>query len=214
MPNQFDWKLYARKLRWVEAVLARRRGSVRARFLEKVLPKGGIGAEIGVYKGHFTRFILDAAAPEQLHLIDPWYLLGERWDWADGNRSTIDALVGVLRSYATELTCGRAVLHVDYDLDLLPTFPDHFFDWVYLDSSHDYEHSAKELELLATKVKAGGVIAGDDWQTDPAHVHHGVCRAVREFIAREPYDLMYANDLDKQWAIRRSDGHPTDANTR
>ena len=214
MPNHFDWKPYAKKLSRVEAALARRRGSVRARFLAEVIPKGGIGAEIGVYKGHFTRFLLDGAAPEQLHLIDPWYLLGETWEWADGNQSTIDALVGVLRSYAIELIGGRAVLHVGYDLDVLPTFPDHFFDWVYLDSSHEYEHSVRELELLAMKVKAGGVIAGDDWQTDPAHVHHGVCRAVRELIAREPYDLMYANDTDKQWAIRRGDGHPGNADTR
>jgi hypothetical protein len=213
MSHHFDWKTYARKLNSVEALLARRRGSIRAKFLEQMIPKGGVGAELGVYKGHFTRFILDVVAPERLHLIDPWYLLGERWEWADGNQSTIEALAGILRAYAAELTCGRAILHVGYDLEVLRTFPDAYFDWVYLDTSHDYGHSVEELELLAVKVNASGVIAGDDWQTDPAHVHHGVCRAVREFIAYEPYDLLYADDTDKQWAIRRRAGRPSDART-
>ena len=178
MPRHFDWKTYARKLNSVEALLARRRDPLRAKFLEQMIPKGGVGAELGVYKGHFTRFILDVAAPERLHLIDPWYLLGERWEWAYGNRSTIEALVGILRTYAAELTCGRAILHIGDDLEVLLTFPDRYFDWVYLDTSHSYGHSVKELELLGVKVKAGGVITGDDWQTDPAHIHHGVCRAV------------------------------------
>jgi hypothetical protein len=211
MPHHFDWKTYARKLNSVEALLARRRDSLRAKFLEQMIPKGGVGAELGVYKGHFTRTILDVVEPKRLHLIDPWYLLGERWEWAYGNQSTIEALVGVLRTCAAELICGRAILHVGDDLEILLTFPDHYFDWVYLDTSHNYGHTVKELELLAVKVKAGGVIAGDDWQTDPAHVHHGVCRAVREFIAREPYDLMYADETDKQWAIRRRGERPADA---
>lgn len=203
MPPHLDVKSYARRLAPVETLLARRRGAVRANFLERTIPHGGIGAEIGVYKGHFTRFILDATAPAKLHLIDPWYLIGERWPWADGNKSTVDALARVLRTYAAELTCGRAILHVGYDLEVLATFQDDYFDWVYLDSTHDYEHSVDELELLARKVKAIGVIAGDDWQTDPAHVHHGVCRAVREFVGREHYELFYADDTNKQWAIRR-----------
>ena len=211
MPHHFDWKAYARKLNSVEALLARRRGSRRAKFLEQMIPKGGVGAELGVYKGHFTRFILDVVAPERLHLIDPWYLLGERWRWADGNQSTIEALVAILRTYAAELTCGTVILHVGDDLEVLLTFPDSYFDWVYLDTTHSYGHSVKELELLGVKVKAGGVIAGDDWQTDPAHIHHGVCSAVREFIAREPYDLIYANETDKQWAIRLRGERPADA---
>lgn len=203
MPHRFNWKTFAANLNSVEALLDRRRDSVRAKFLEQMIAKGGVGAELGVYKGRFTGIILDVVAPERLHLIDRWYLIGERWDWAYGNQSTIDALVGILHTYAAELISGRAILHVGDDLEVLRTFPDRYFDWVYLDTSHDYDHSVEELGLLKLKVKAGGVIAGDDWQSDPAHVHHGVCRAVREFIAREPYELLYANDTDKQWAIRR-----------
>ena len=68
-------------------------------------------------------------------------------------------------------------------------FPDDFFDWVYLDTTHEYGHTRDELEILRTKVKPSGVIAGDDWHEDPAHLHHGVCRAVREFCDRYGWEL-------------------------
>lgn len=204
-----NWKTYATRLNSVEAALARRRRATRARFLEQTIPSGGVGAELGVYKGYFTRTLLDVLAPETIHLIDPWYVLGARWEWAFGDRSTVEALVGILRTYAPELTSGRAVLHIGDDTEVLRTFPDRYFDWVYLDTTHDYSHSCKELELLAVKVKTDGVIAGDDWQSDPTHVHHGVCRAVREFVECEPYELIYADDVNKQWAIRRLCESPT-----
>jgi hypothetical protein len=54
----------------------------RWRYLE-MLPNRGIGAEIGVFRGEFTRHILRVAQPRELHLIDGWWeLYGERYpDW-------------------------------------------------------------------------------------------------------------------------------------
>ena len=65
-----------------------------------------------------------------------------------------------------------------------------------------YDHTMKELQLLIRKVKPGGVIAGDDWQPEPDHPHHGVCRAVREFEADGELEIRYASGDDHQWAAR------------
>lgn len=175
---------------------------VRMPFVRETLPRGGIAAEIGVHKGFFTRVLLDIAAPARLHLIDPWYLVGREWTWGKGNRSTTEAVAGILRAYENELVRGQVVLNVADDLEILPTFPDGYFDWVYLDTSHRYEQTMKELHALRPKVKATGIIAGDDWRPDPTHMHHGACKAVREFVEQEPYELVYSNDRDGQWAIR------------
>ncbi len=51
-------------------------------------------------------------------------------------------------------------------------------------------------------MKPSGVIAGDDWVGDPDHPHHGVSRAVKEFVSERPYELVYADEADLQWAIR------------
>jgi hypothetical protein len=36
------------------------------------LPKGSVGAELGVAQGEFTRDILDRVDPSLLHLVDVW----------------------------------------------------------------------------------------------------------------------------------------------
>ena len=176
---------------------------VRVPFVHTVLPKGGVGAELGVFKGRFSPVLLRESQATCLHLIDPWYLLTPTWHWGRGDRSTVNALRRILKRWRPEIEAGRIKVHVGDDRQVLASFPDHCLDWVYLDSSHAYEHTAEELRLLHRTVKPGGVIAGDDWQPDPAHKHHGVHRAVTEFAAAEGYDVVYANESDQQWAITR-----------
>jgi hypothetical protein len=48
----------------------RRRGG--RRFLLGLLPRGSVGAEIGVWRGDFSAWILRTVRPARLHLIDPW----------------------------------------------------------------------------------------------------------------------------------------------
>lgn len=173
----------------------------RTRFIDTWVPKQSIGAEIGVHKGQFSRELMQVAQPSLLHLIDPWYMLGKEWKWAQGERSTVLALCGVLRRFEDDLVSGRVKLHVGFSWEVLSGFPDAYFDWVYLDSSHAYEHTMRELAILALKVKPEGIITGDDWRPD---AHPGLIRAVRDFVAREPFDLLHASENgDLQWAIRR-----------
>ena len=172
----------------------------RTRFIDAWVPKHAIGAEIGVHKGQFSRELLQVAQPSCLHLIDPWFMLGKEWKWAQGDRSTIAALTGILKRFENELVAGSVRLHIGFSWDVLAGFPDAYFDWVYLDSSHAYEHTLRELAVLARKVKPEGIITGDDWRPD---AHPGLIRAVRDFVAREPFDLLHASEnQDLQWAIR------------
>jgi SAM-dependent methyltransferase len=175
----------------------------RVRFLDTMLPKGGVGAEVGVHKGRFTPVLLEVARPRTLHIIDPWYRLGLAWDWGAGDRSTVNALIRIIRRHAPALAEGSLVLHIGDDLEILPRFPEASFDWLYIDSSHAYEHTGKELRIAARLVRPDGVIAGDDWRDDPAHPHYGVRRAVEEFAAASDFRLVYADDRDRQWALRR-----------
>jgi hypothetical protein len=147
---------------------------------------------------------MDHLRPSKLYLVDCWYLLvGREWHWGKGNRNVIDGLCQVLHTMEHELVSGRAVLIIDKDIDALRKMPDASLNWAYIDTSHQYDHTMEELELLKAKVTRGGVICGDDWREDPNHPHHGVCRAVREFLAREP--AMRGPEIDypsAQWLIR------------
>jgi hypothetical protein len=95
------------------------------------------------------------------------------------------------------------VLHVGYDLDVLPLFPDGYFDWVYLDTTHRRDDAYAELLALEAKVRGGGLVAGDDWYEDPRERHHGLSVAVHDFLQRSTFTLVYATRHDNQWATRK-----------
>lgn len=192
----------ARKFDLVQDVYEGRKVQLRRDSLQAAIPAGGVGAELGVHKGHLTPHLLRWLQPKKLYAVDPWYLLGARWEWAAGDKSTVNGLRRVLKALSRELGEGRAEVVVADDREWLAGLADGALDWVYVDSSHQYEHTLQELELLVKKVKPGGIIAGDDWQSDPSNRHHGVCKAVREFDAAGRIELFHSDDRTKQWAAR------------
>jgi len=181
----------------------RRQARVRIGVLEPLLAKGAVGAELGVFEGTFTKQLVERLRPQKLHLMDPWFRLSGEWDWAKGKPSTVEAVRHLLKIYKPQLAERSIEIHIDFDTEVLPRFDDHYFDWVYLDSSHQYEQTVRELQILSRKVKPAGVIAGDDWWTAPDHIHHGVCRAVREFVEATDYEFLLADETTVQWAIGR-----------
>lgn len=184
-------------------------GRPRRENVLKILPKDSVGAEIGVFKGEFTAHILRTVRPKELHLIDAWWLLyGEYYpDWGTytefGRLRTKDAYEHAKRVVARLDRRSATVFHIDDDVGCLEGFADSYFDWVYLDTSHEYAHTKKELAVLKLKVRRGGLISGDDWQTDPNHAHHGLCRAVMEFCQTGGWELVHSDSYG-QWCIRQA----------
>jgi len=177
----------------------------RSAFMRSVVKVGGVGAEIGVQKGFFTHAILQNAEPSRLHLIDPWYLLGGEWPWASASKSTTKALQNIIYWFRKELADKTVVLHIGLDDDVLPTFQDEYFDWVYLDTSHFYDDTKRELELLDRKVKPHGVILGDDWFSAPNHHFYGQYRAINEFVESKGYRFVAVDEPGHQWAICKAE---------
>lgn len=177
--------------------------------LLKTLPVGSVGAELGVFKGEFTKYLLKIARPKRLHLIDPWWKLhGEYYpDWEEytdfGKLKTSEAFEKAKRAvdkYDKKEVC---VFHIDDDLECLKEFQDNYFDWIYLDTSHKYDHTRKELEILKDKVKNDGLIMGHDYADNPNHIHHGVYKAVNEFCEKYNWKVIKLDHFC-QWCIKRS----------
>jgi hypothetical protein len=186
---------------------SRRLHSSREEVLE-ILPKESVGAELGVYRGEFSKHILRIVKPRELHLVDVWWLeYGEHYpNWGAysdfGRLSTKGAYeeaIGIVEEHGR----GRnIVVHVGYDLEYLEGLPDSHLDWAYVDTSHQYEHSKLELEILRKKVKRGGLIAGDDWHEDPTHIHYGLARAVKQFCAENKWEIVLLSNWG-QWVIQQ-----------
>jgi hypothetical protein len=95
--------------------------------------------------------------------------------------------------FAPEITEGTVTLHVGYSTERLVEFPDYYFDWVYIDSVHDYRITAQELAICKKKIRRGGIIAGHDYT--PGNiikpVCYGVVPAVQEFCVLNHWRFLY-----------------------
>jgi len=195
--------LYKRYIKWLiyrdNLKIINENNKVRGPLINKFLPKNKTGVELGVLLGNFSRTLLKYSNAKELHLVDLWYLFGSDWDWAGGNANTVDALVKVLKENKKEINERKIIVHVQDDLIFLNEKPDNYFDWVYIDSAHEYEHTIKELEILIKKVKINGIICGDDWRPDLTHRHHGVYKAVMEFVGKGHLEILYSSDQNLQW---------------
>lgn len=152
----------------------------RDAFLEK-LPKGGIVAEAGVDHGDFSARILAITKPAKLHLIDFW-----------GSKRYHAALQDHVRKrFADEIGSGQLQIDLGLSTEVLPKYPDAYFDWIYIDTDHGYRVTAAELAIARSKVKPGGVIAGHDYVTGnwDGGVRYGVVEAVHEFCVKHDWEL-------------------------
>jgi predicted O-methyltransferase YrrM len=147
------------------ALKAPRRHENRLRLLRD-MPRGGRCAEIGVWNGAFSQSILETTAPRELVLIDPWELLAEQEESAWTHKRHKDH--AFMKSMWDHVTgCYGALSHVQirkgFSQDVLASFEDGYFDWVYVDGNHRYDAVRADLRLAFQKVRPGGIIAGDDF---------------------------------------------------
>jgi len=157
---------------------------VATRFkLLKLLPANGTVAEVGVDEGNYSEKILALSNPRRLHLIDSWG--SERFGEEKFNK--------VAGRFKAELESGRVVINRGISYDELEKFPDAYLDWVYLDTSHTYEDTARELEVSRPKVKKDGLIAGHDYTTGniTMPLKYGVIQAVNEFCIEHDWEMIY-----------------------
>jgi hypothetical protein len=152
-----------------------------------LVPKGGVYAEIGVFKGEFARDLLRILEPTKLVLID--FFSGRTCSGdADGN--------GVRWTDMNE-EYNKIIAWNDTRLELqrgdsstmLNTYPDETFDMIYIDGDHSYGGCKKDLEVAYKKIKRGGWIMGHDYEMNMAKArtiyNFGVKRAVDEFCAEK-----------------------------
>lgn len=180
--------------------------SERRRFV-RWIPKGGVGCELGVFEGAFSELLISKARPKELHLIDAWWTkYGTRFqDWGlyskHGKMITYDAYERATKRVGRFRDKCKIQFHIGHAIDQLKQLPDAYFDWVYIDTTHSYEGTRAELETIKSKIKMDGIICGDDWNIDASHRHHGVYKAVNEFLQPNEFVVVYT-DSAHQWAIR------------
>lgn len=168
------------------------------------LPKGAICAEVGVFHGRNARNIIDICQPKTLFLIDMWQTINKKgsqkihpdevWEqyYCDICKLAVDnPSVKVLRMDS----CKASKL-----------FPDHYFDWIYIDAGHAYEDVTADLNCWSWKVKDNGLLCGHDYTDNEMTKQKGfgVKRAVDDFLFKTESKIEFISGESKatDYAIR------------
>jgi hypothetical protein len=179
----------------------------RREHLLQHFPKGGVGVEIGVAQGDYSAVILEAAQPDELHLIDPWShleegsdLLGAARMLAEVDRSDVfgappensegdEQFAAISARFQVD---PRVRFHRQYSYKAAAGFADGSFDFVYLDGNHQYEFVLRDLEDFSAKLKPGGLLFGHDYFEDSfaSAEHYGVVDAVNTFLKRSDFRFL------------------------
>jgi hypothetical protein len=119
-----------------------------------------VGVEIGVFKGQFSKTVLDQWQGK-LYMIDPWRPLGDEYEDASNHKNHTDAYERTMeniRGYE-----DRAIMIRSLAEDIVELFPDNSLDFIYIDANHAYEYVKQDIELWYPKLKKGGLFAGHDY---------------------------------------------------
>jgi hypothetical protein len=181
---------------------SRQKCFARYGVLKKYMKVGGVGAEIGVFKGAFIAWMM-LNKPSKLYLVDPWFRSGAKWEWAKGDQSTIRAFVNILQEFKYEIEHGVIEPRLEFSQEFFRLIPDNHLDWIYIDSTHGYNQTKLEIEFSLLKVKATGFIMGDDYTSDKEHPHYGVYRAVKEFEKDQKIKLL-VDGYSRQFVAQRT----------
>ena len=153
--------------------------------LLKLLPKGLVFAELGVFMGSYSEKILELAQPSKLYLID---IFGK------GQGHCMGLHTDDLSTYffiLTEKYKDNPKIHVikTTTKQFLTNIADNELEGVYIDAEHSYNAVKQDLALSFTKMKSGGYIMGHDYEREE------IKRAVSEFLIVTGLEIMYLTDI-------------------
>lgn len=161
----------------------------REELLEFVLPHNAICAEIGVWRGAFSKKIWDISKPKKLHLIDLWGDTPDLPAHLDvGEKTHFDNMNCVSRLFMKEIKAGNVILHQGMSVAVSQIFPANYFDWVYFDADHQYKSVLADHRNWSKVTKPTGFLSGHDYVIEKKD---RIVQAVLEFCAESDWKILY-----------------------
>ncbi len=133
------------------------------------LPKGGIGAEIGVSSGFFSKVLLQVCEPKMLYLIDSWQHQTKP-ELKDDASNVVQAghdgcYAGVVQVFGQN---ARVEICKGFSAEVAETFSGDYLDWAYIDADHTL--AGEDARLWWPKIKPGGWLMGHDYTLAGGHI--------------------------------------------
>lgn len=173
-----------------------------------VLPRGAVGAEVGVAKGDYSKRLIRSLKPQKIFLIDPWRVAdagvqrrAAHYGADRVDQSFLDSRYQyVCRRFEKEREAGVVEIVRGGFQDWLDREPTQELDWVYIDGDHSHDGVLRDLRIAMAVVKYGGLIACDDYGTH-GWWEGGVTSAIHGFLDKE--DVVAEFVLGSQFVMRK-----------
>jgi hypothetical protein len=163
----------------------------RIEMIKDLIKESFVCGEFGVLLGDFSSEIL-SLNPQKLFLIDAW---GNNIISGDHNGNNIkeypkgnDLLEFVRHKFHKN---NNVEIYRSLSTDFLVNYHGENFDFIYIDTTHDYQNTLKELEMAFKKTNKRGYISGHDFGVNVAKCDNydfcnsfGVRDAVNEFCGK------------------------------
>ena len=133
------------------------------------------GVEIGVFKGQFSRQLLENW-DGTLYMVDPWRPLGDEYIDESNHKNHMDAYqetMDNIRGFEDRAFMFRGLGELVVDV-----FEDNSLDFVYIDGNHAYDWVKQDIQLWWPKLKKNGLLMGHDyilmdWYNDSNFLDNG-----------------------------------------
>jgi hypothetical protein len=148
----------------------------------------GVGAELGVAAGRFSKEILKGPGVSLLYSIDKW---NDHHGVAEYRN-----VIGDLAAFGNRSIVLRATFNEALDI-----FPDEYLRWIYIDGyAHTGQDNGKTLDDWYPKLSAGGIFAGHDYAPE----YPQTIEAVDKFVLKHGLTLYLTtdDDLPSWWVVK------------
>jgi hypothetical protein len=147
--------------------------------------------EMGSYRGESTFMWASSGQFQEIIAVDPF-----EGETDNKNEYFNDNWSAVKREFWTNTRYFNNVKLVqDYNFNVINNYPDQYFDFIYIDASHDYESVKRDIQISLPKIKNGGLIGGHDYEP----TWKGVIKAVDEIFEKPTKTFM-----DESWVKVKS----------
>lgn len=188
--------------------------------------KGGVGVEVGTFKGQYSKEILKRWNGT-LYMVDVWNELGDEYIDSSNHKNFEGGVYGEcmnnIKGFEEHGIMVRATSKKASEM-----FQDNSLDFVYIDANHAYDFVKEDIQLWYPKVKRGGWVMGHDyllmnwnntpfaengidkhiWVDDGGDNHNyaglfGVNPAVDEFCRENDYQPKFTSEWTSTWYFNK-----------
>lgn len=120
-----------------------------------------VGAEVGVNRGKYSKWICIKNKGVKLYCIDPYLAYGDYVECHDKDGQKV--MDDCFEQAKTRLKGFNCEFVRKTSMDAVKDFKDESLDFVFIDGNHTFEYAVNDIAEWSKKVRKGGIISGHDY---------------------------------------------------